>query len=229
MREILELLGAFALMFLGAAVSSWLAFFRMGRREVRAHELGGGLLLRYPGGVCRSRLIGQTGIGLELHAPLYRDQRGSLRPGDPVTVQAATSEGSAFFRSEVLEYDRDTGNAVLRRPQSVHRVDRRLSGRVRCMEGTVVCMDGETTDLLDLSERGARLGGEVSRARGDRLRLEFPWSAEPAYAWVVGADPANGVVEGQTRVIFEENVSLDAVKGWQRRRVTADRRPFAED
>src|SRR5512141_887054 len=99
LATILESIAVFA----GAALLAF-AFHRWPFKRAKRLELPEGAVVKLRGrkGMYRSRLIAPSEAGWRIGAPLQRDSYVPLRPGESITVEAATPKGLISFRSQVL-------------------------------------------------------------------------------------------------------------------------------
>ncbi len=201
-----QALGLFTVSLLGC----WLGFsIAQARRKLPALAPGTVLRLRAGSGMYRTRIVEDSSAHWIIEAPVQRDRYVPLRPQEPVTVEATTDSGLLRFRTEVCGRDVETRRIRIEKPRDWFCVNRRGEERRSDLEDMPVYVESRDARLVDLSCSGARVIANGSLARGERLRLDLPWSSTPVFAWALDVQPSpDGSCE--VRVRFEEPLALPA-------------------
>ncbi|HZH97784.1 MAG TPA: hypothetical protein VEX38_02330 [Fimbriimonadaceae bacterium] len=196
--------------FLGAfLVSVGVSYALVRGLEVRKRpSIPEGTVLRIRGatGVHRSRLLGKSGNEWRISAPLMRDSYVPYRSGESLLIEAAGPRGAALFRTQVLGRDDATHEIVLAAPRTVHQVERRSEPRLTSVQNLPVRVDGNPSQVLDLSSLGAKLLSSSRCLRGDRIRLDLAPYPSAIFGYVLEALPEEG--KTVVRVRFEEAIDL---------------------
>jgi|SRR5579862_4158664 len=192
--EVLLCLSGFA----AALTVSWLSL-RLALVQRKRMEPSPGAILRIRGaaGVYRSQVLSLSDSEWTISAPLQRDAFLALGMGESVVAEAAFPCGVLVFRSKVISIDARGHSVVLQPPNRIHRLDRRQCKRWPEMAGQGIEIEGQSGQILDLSEGGARIATAYRPNKGERVRLDMPWG-EVVYAWVLSREGS------EARVRFEE-------------------------
>jgi hypothetical protein len=201
----MQSLGSLAIFFSAAfavAAAVGLISYRLSSRS-RSLAPGAVLKIRAASGVYRSRLIAATGGGWHISAPLQRDSYVPLRVGEELVIESPCADGILLFRTEVVSRDSETHQLSILPAHNMYRIDRRELRRWPHLTGETVKVEGEEGRVLDISEGGARIELPALLHRGERVRIEMPWS-DCLFAWVLSCDGA------VTRLRFEDLMELRA-------------------
>lgn len=112
------------------------------------------------------------------------------------------------FRTVVLARNAEKGEIALVPPRRLTRRERRAEPRL-AVPDVAVALDGARAWLANLSRSGAKVESMSPVRRGDRVRLEFPWSDEPIFAYVLDTEAeARAGAACAARVRFEQIIEL---------------------
>ena len=169
------------------------------------------LRIRGEGGlIYRARFLGPNAKGWSFSVPMQRDSYVPLRVGEALTIEATAPGGLLLFRSKVIDRQTEPQQLVIDKPARVMKVERRKSPRTARVEGLTVRVDDVRGTLVDLSSRGACFESPRLHEKGERIRLQFPFSNEPVFGWLLDVQPkGRGAIDGSLcRVVFEEAIDL---------------------
>lgn len=215
MTDILALAGGILLLFLASTLISYGAVRMLNRKNaIEAPAPDTAVRIRSTMGMHRSRFVAEEAAGWLFTAPIGRDHYVPLRVGEPLTIESVHESGLILYRSTVAERRMDPHVIVAHRPFSVSRVERRTDNRRKDVAGAVVGVDGAEGVLRDLSAHGAKVKVAYGRTPGERVRLDFPWRAEPVFACVLDldSDSRSAPAWSEIRVVFEKAVEWGAEK-----------------
>lgn len=210
-KDVLELIGWMALVFAASVGASYAFHALVGRwRGPKLDPCGAKLRLRAAHGVYRCRVLEAGGGEWTVSSPIQRDAYVPLQVGETLTVEWPTPKGVVLFRTRVLSRDAVDHTFRIAAPESPRPQERR--GEPRATEFPVdrVAFDGRPAELVDLSPKGCRLRTRFAPAPGSRVRVDLPWSEEPAFGAVLEQRAAcfDGSPGVEVRLVFEARVPV---------------------
>lgn len=141
-------------------------------------------------------------------APLKKGSRVVLACHEPLLVEIPARNGALAFRTAVLARNPEKGEVALVPPRNLTRRERRAEPRLAVPDVTVA-LDGARAWLANLSRSGARVESSSPVRRGDRVRLDVPWTPEPIFAYVLDTEAeARAGAACAARVRFEQVIEL---------------------
>lgn len=207
MREIAELVGYFAVLFVASIAVAWLlASLRFGRYRAPDPEPGASLRVQGQGGMYRTRVLEVRGPFWVLNAPLMRDFYVPLHVGENLTVEWPMADGVMFFRTRVRARDSETHTLIIDRPAEGKKAERRGDRRLSDPNWAPVGLEGVESRLLDVSYGGAKVETVRPISIGERVRLDLPWVGSPVYGWVLEANHVSRA-SAEARIRFEESLA----------------------
>ena len=143
-----------------------------------------------PGGAYRCHLLAIDARGIVLSAPLQRDHYVPLRVGDSLTVQIPSGDGIITFRTHILHRDPATHEYILAQPSRFRYAERRTEPRDHGVEGRRVSMNGNLSELRDISANGARIVTAENLHKGDEVEINFGRGEQPIRGWTLDSGPS---------------------------------------
>jgi len=217
MREILEVIGFFALALLSGAVLGTIVSMRRKSKhnvlDLPAHTKA---RMVGPKGVYRCYFVSSEKEGLVFSAPLQRDHYVPVQVGEPFMAQVPTSDGVLTFRTEIVSRDPVTHQFTVAHPAAVRRIERRAELRESVFDGIEAKVNDEPAVLCDLSLNGAKLVTHCDIAAGEPVRVVLPDGRGVCEGWALESVPgAWGSAVGRVvRVRFRE--PLGGLSSWAR-------------
>jgi hypothetical protein len=159
----------------------------------------------------RTRFSGEFGRHLRFESPIARQLFVPIRIGESVTIEASTKKGVVLFRSKVIDRVETTHELIVEKPSVISQFDRRDCRRFVCDDLEVAAkVDGVSVQLMDVSEKGAKVRMIGEFEKGERISVRLPWLEGEVGAWVidsekVGRGEDTGLI---VRMVFEEPVKL---------------------
>ncbi len=208
MRSAIELgLGLFLLWLTSVAVAFGLTKFSIALRRPRTPEFlqNASWRIRTERGAMRVRFLATTAKGYEVSAPLSQDAHVALRPGDQVYVEAPGPGVAILFRTHVIGRNLETHTFLLQPAEETRVQNRRDEARLPSEADNFVRVNGELSQLLNLSPGGAKLRTQASVSAGDWVTVDLPDQA-PQYACVLEVlpDTLNGRPASGVRLMFTD-------------------------
>jgi hypothetical protein len=205
MREVVEMIGVFAIIFaISVSVSYFLVSVKV-RVSLPKPLEGGVIQVRSGNSMYRSRFVRSAPNGWVIHAPLSRDSYVPLRVGEALTVVMPTDAGLRQFETEILLRDSATHELTVSPPHRMTVVERRQSNRIKRFEDSAASIEGRAATLIDLSEGGARLETSEPLLRGERAVLDLP-SRGRVFGWVL--ESSQSALGHTLRLRFEEPLKM---------------------
>ena len=201
MENLVSLILFFATGFAVSMGAAWLFVkITLHLRNQLNPSVGAILSVRASSGIYRAHIV-KLGSVWTISAPLQRDNYVPLRVGEEVVIEAASKHGALLFRTEILSRQTNPHCLIVKKPEKIHRIERREHKRWPHLTGSKVKIGGENGQLLDLSEGGARVQTSFRTHKGDRVKLEMPWG-QAIDAWVLSREG------NEARLRFEELLEL---------------------
>ncbi len=207
MNDVLTMLGLFALVFGFSMAVTYLVSSWKGRRvqevnlpaETKVRLIGAG-------GAYRCYYLRTDSEGLVFSTPLQKDRYVPLRIGDSLIVQAPTTDGLVTFSSEILDRCPESHELRLSHPKIVRRTDRRSEPRLTIFDEAHVQVNGQASELKDLSAGGSRLVTKAVIGPGDRVSVTLPRGMGHVEGWTLDAQPAafEGHPAREVRIQFDQ-------------------------
>lgn len=207
MREILEVIGLFAIaLVIGAVIGTIFSMRRRSKHHVLELAPHTKARLVGPKGVYRCYYVATEREGLVFSAPLQRDHYVPVQVGEPYMAQVPTTDGVLTFRTEVVSRDPVTHQFTVAHPSAVRRVERRAELRETVFDGIEAQINDEPAVLCDLSANGAKLVTQCDITAGESVRLVLPDGRGVCDGWALESIPgAWGSAVGRiVRVRFSE-------------------------
>ncbi len=194
-------------MILAFSASAFLAFFlTRPKSKTVPPELGATIRIRATSGMYRAKLLAIEGNLWRISCPLSRNHYVPLRPEEAVTIEAPISQGVYLFKTLIHSRDENSHELLLTIPSHLSATNRR--NEPRKPSNQEVRLEGEPSNLADLSPFGARVFTNRPCHIGERVQLDF--AGQRFYAWVLDFSPTK-VGESYreaVRVRFEESISV---------------------